>query len=259
MFDPSFGEGLLPKHPHTLPGWIGSPLDALAIWAAGVRHLRCPRRLLQSPFRTAERPPASIGSDGRDTPLALATDDALRESVRDWYRKTFGVRIDLIAQGSYLDLVTGNAAPGRRPPHRTGGPRDSPTCCRSRSRRCPRAGAGPGVDIIEHPEAELHPAAHAEIAELLLGHLAGPERPLIVETHSEMILLRARRWVAEGKLPAGHVLVYWIHTEPGRGSLLQKIGIRENGEMETWPDGVFIEDYEEILAIRRAARGRVEG
>ena len=30
--------------------------------------------------------------------------------------------------------------------------------------------------------------------------------------------------------------------------------MRENGEMETWPDGVFIEDYEEILAIRRAAR-----
>ena len=119
--------------------------------------------------------------------------------------------------------------------------------------------AGRGIDVIEHPEAELHPAAHADIAELLLENLAGPARPLIVETHSEMILLRARRWVAEGRLPAGHVLVYWAHTEPGRGSMLEKIGIRENGEMETWPDGVFIEDYEEILAIRRAARRRAEG
>ena len=135
---------------------------------------------------------------------------------------------------------------------------DSPTCFRSRSRRCRRPGRGPASDIIEHPEAELHPAAHADIAELLLEHLAGPARPLIVETHSEMILLRARRWVAEGKLPSGQVLVYWIHTEPGRGSLLEKIGIRENGDMETWPDGVFIEDYEEVLAIRRAARRRVQ-
>ena len=74
-----------------------------------------------------------------------------------------------------------------------------------------------------------------------------------------MILLRARRWIAEGRLPAEHVLVYWVHTEPGHGSLLEKIGIRDNGEMETWPDGVFIEDYEEILAIRRAARGKVQG
>lgn len=116
--------------------------------------------------------------------------------------------------------------------------------------------AGPGVDIIEHPEAELHPAAHADIAELLLANLAGPARPLIVETHSEMILLRARRWVVEGRLPAEYVLVYWIHAEPGSGSMLEKIRVRENGEMETWPDGVFIESYEEILAIRRAARGK---
>ena len=56
-----------------------------------------------------------------------------------------------------------------------------------------------------------------------------------------------------------HALVYWVHTEPGRGSLVEKIGIRDNGEMESWPDGVFIEDYEEILAIRRAARAKAEG
>ena len=189
--------------------------------------------------------------------MALAADGELRESVRDWYRKTFGVRIDLVAQGRYFDLVTGtplgnddvrSGQAGRGLSHVL------PVVVTALSARR----AGPGVDIIEHPEAELHPAAHADIAELLLENLAGPARPLIVETHSEMILLRARRWVAEGRLPAGHVLVYWVYTEPGRGSLLEKIRIRENGEMETWPDGVFIEDYEEILAIRRAARGKVK-
>ena len=249
--------GLLPKHPHALADWIGPPLDALEAWAAGVRHLRCPRRLLPSPFRAAERAPANIGPDGRDTPLALAADDELRESVRDWYRKTFGVRIDLVAQGSYLDLMTGT--PLRDDDVRIGQAGRGlshvlPVVVTALSARR----AGSGVDIIEHPEAELHPAAHADIAELLLENLAGPARPLIVETHSEMILLRARRWVAEGRLPAGNVLVYWIHAEPARGSVLEKIRIRENGEMETWPDGVFIEDYEEILAIRRSARGKVK-
>ena len=38
--------------------------------------------------------------------------------------------------------------------------------------------------------------------------------------------------------------------------MLQKIRINQNGEMDSWPDGVFIEDYEEILAIRRAARAK---
>ena len=242
--------GLLPKDPHALADWIGPQVDALETWAAGVRHLRCPRRVLPSAF-PAERAPAGIGPDGRDTPLALAADDGLRESVRAWYHKTFGVRINL---GSYLDLRT--ETPRGDNDVRIG------QAGRGLSHVLPVAvtallarRAGAGVDIIEHPEAELHPAAHADIAELLLENLAGPARPLIVETHSEMILLRARRWVAEGRLPARHVLVYWVHTEPGRGSLLEKIRIRENGEMDTWPDGVFIENYEEVLAIRRAARG----
>ncbi len=247
--------GLIPRPPEALAEWVARPVDALGAWAAGVRHLRCPRRLLPSPFLAAERSPASIGSDGGDTPLALAADDTLRESVRDWYRKTFGVRIDIVAQGSYFDLVTGT--PVRDDDVRIGQAGRGlshvlPVVVTALSARR----AGPGVDVIEHPEAELHPAAHADIAELLLDNLVGPARPLIVETHSEMVLLRARRWVAEGRLPAEHVLVYWIHAEPERGSMLEQIRIRENGEMETWPDGVFIEDYEEILAIRRAARGK---
>ena len=255
---PTAWRGLLPKHPHALPHWIDPQRDALATWAAGVRYLSCPRRLPPPPFRAAERAPTSIGADGRETPLVLAADDGLREAVRDWYRKTFGVRIDLAAQGRYLELVTGTplgdddvriAHAGRGLSHVL------PVAVTALTARQ----AGPGVDVIEHPEAELHPAAHADIAELLLKNLSGPARPLIVETHSEMILLRARRWVAEGKLPADHVLVYWVHTEPGHGSLAKKIGIQANGEMETWPDGVFIEDYEEILAIRRAARRKVEG
>ena len=254
---PMAWRGLLPKHPHALADWIGPPLDAMEAWAAGVRHLRCPRSLLKSPFRAADRAPANIGPDGRDAPLALAADDELRKSVRDWYRKTFGVRIDLVAQGSYLDLVTGTplrdndvriGQAGRGLSHVL------PVVVTALSARR----AGSGVDIIEHPEAELHPAVHADIAELLLQNIAGSARPMIVETHSEMILLRARRWVAEGRLPAGHVLVYWVHTEPEHGSLVEKIRIQENGEMETWPDGVFIEDYEEILAIQHAARGKVK-
>ena len=247
--------GLLPEQPHALAEWIGSQADALKAWAAGVRHLRCPRHLRASALHPLEPAPASIGPDGRDSPLAVLADDALRESVRDWYRRTFGVPVEFVPQANYLDLMTGTPfgkthvrieQAGRGLSHVL------PVVVTALSARR----AGSGVDVIEHPEAELHPAAHADIAELILDNLAGPERPLIVETHSEMILLRARRWVAESRLPAGHVLVYWVHTEPGRGSALEKIRIREDGEMETWPEGVFIENYEEILAILRAARGK---
>ena len=245
--------GLIPRQRDELPPWVGPQIEALKAWAAGVRHLRCPRRLVSSPFLATERSPASIGSDGRDAPLALAADDVLRDSVRKWYRDTFGVRIDIVSDGRYSNLVTGTpgrdhdvaiAQSGRGLSHVL------PVVVTALTARR----AGTGVDVIEHPEAELHPAAHVEIAELLMQNLAGPARPLVVETHSEMVLLRARRWVAEGRLPSRHVLVYWIHADPGHGSVAEKTSMRQNGEMETWPDGVFIEDYEEILAIRRAAR-----
>ena len=247
--------GLCPEQPNNLADWVGARVKVLKTWASGVRHLQCPRSLLASPFTTVEHSPVALGPNGRDTPLALAADDELRESVREWYRKVFRVSIDVVAQGSYSELVT--RAPARDANIQLvqagrGLSHVLPVVATALTART----AGPGVDVIEHPEAELHPAAHADIAELLLNNLVGPTRPMVVETHSEMVLLRARRWIAEGRLPADNVLVYWIHTEPGRGSILQKIRIRESGEMDSWPDGVFIEDYEEILAIRRAARSK---
>lgn len=247
--------GLLPLQPDNLPDWAKARVHAIRNWARGVRHLQCPRSLRPSPFPTPESPPADLGPNGWHTPLVLAADHELRESVRKWYRNAFGETVAVAAQGSYSELVARSPALGANVRLVQSG--------RGLSHVLPvvvmaltAAAAGPGVDVIEHPEAELHPAAHAEVAELLLANLPGPIRPMVVETHSEMMLLRARRWIAEGRLPAEDVLVYWIHAEPGSGSIPRKIGINDRGEMDSWPDGVFIEDYEEILAIRRAARAR---
>ena len=247
--------GLLPREPVDLAAWSDARVNALRAWGLGVRHLPCPRSLLASPFSIDEHPPTVLGPRGRDTPLALAADDELQDSVRDWYRNAFGVSIDIVAQGSYSELVV--RAPGRDANVRLlqsgrGLAQVLPVVVTALTAR----NAGAGVDVIEHPEAELHPAAHADIAELLLANLPGTVRPMVIETHSEMLLLRARRWVAEARLAADAVLVYWVHAEPGRGSTLRKITINERGALDDWPTGVFIEDYEEVLAIRRAARRR---
>ena len=245
--------GLIPSQSNELADWVEARVDALQRWAVGVRHLRCPRSLPRSPFNTPETVPAVLGPSGAYAPPVLAANDELRESVRKWYRNAFGETIDIVAQGTYSELMAGAAghdANVRLTQSGRGLSHVLPVVVMALT----ASESGPGVDVIEHPEAELHPAAHADVAELLLDNLSGPVRPLVVETHSEMLLLRARRWVAEGRLPADHVLIYWIHLEPGRGSILRKIRVNKNGELDRWPDGVFIEDYEEILAIRRAAR-----
>ncbi len=250
--------GLAPEPADPLPSWVASSTGRLGAWAGGIRYLECPRSLLDKPYIAPEQPPQTLGARGEGAPLALAADDSLWRKVRDWYRAAFGVHLELVAQGDYFNLTARHSGSTTRVALAQSG--------RGLAQALPvvvaalmAPTAGPGVDIIEHPEAELHPAAHAEIAEVLLRHLAGSARPMIIETHSEMVLLRARRWIAEGWLPAEDVLVYWVHSEPNTGSSLRKIRIREDGKADNWPDGVFIEDYEEILAIRRAAREKGQG
>ena len=254
---PILWRGLMPWHSRELAAWIEGRIKALQGWAAGVRHLRCPRILAPSPFIVSDPVPVALGPGGVNVPLILAANDALRKSVQEWYRSAFGEAIDVATQGIYSQLVAGAPAHGETVPLTQSGRGLShvlPVVVMALSAR----DAGPGVDVIEHPEAELHPAAHAHVAELLLENLTGSTRPLVVETHSEMVLLRARRWVAEGRLPSESIIIYWVYTDLGRGSVIRKIRVNDSGELDEWPEGVFIEDYDEILAIRRAARPRLQ-
>lgn len=249
--------GLLPQQLDEVPEWAHAAAGDMKAWTVGVRHLRCPRHFPSRPLPMPERSPVHLGPHGENTPQALAADDGLREAIDAWYRNVFGVAIDVVGVGGYFELQVRAHGPGtsvRLAQSGRGLSHVLPVAVAAVTARS----AGPGVDIVEHPEAELHPAAHAEVAELLLGSLAGSARPMIIETHSEMVLLRARRWIAEGRIPAENVLVYWIDAAPGRGSTLKKISFDGRGDMDDWPEDVFIEDYEEVMAIRRANRSTVQ-
>ena len=240
--------GLLPHSPDQFPGWVTKQVDAIRAWASGIRYLECPRSFPSSGLKIGE----GYAKDANTPLITLSTDDTLLDSVRKWYRSVFGVSLDIRRQGDYFDLmVESQHAYGTSVLLEQSGEGLSqvlPVAIMALTAKQ----QGTGVDIIEHPEADLHPAAHAGVAELLLHNLPGPKRPVIIETHSEMILLRVRRWIAEGRLPSDNVLVYWIDTKPDCGTILQKITINNRGAMDAWPEGVFIEDYEEVLAIRRA-------
>ncbi|PRQ02381.1 hypothetical protein ENSA5_23080 [Enhygromyxa salina] len=106
--------------------------------------------------------------------------------------------------------------------------------------------------IIEHPELHLHPGLHGDIGELLLSRaLLAESPPLLVESHSDALLLRARALVAEGQASKDDVAVYFV--EPGqRGSTLRRIWLDEAGTPDWWPRGVFAEPTAEFRRIRRA-------
>ena len=160
--------------------------------------------------------------------------------VSEWYREHLGGwEIDVAAQGNLFSLVLRNPADSSSP-----------------SVNVVDAGVGLSqilaivvqrifenevyeegdewvpIEITEQPELHLHPGAHASIADLYVGAVARQCGSFIVETHSENFILRLRRRVVEGRLPAEDVRIYWIDPDPrGGGSLIKPIDITPDGDV----------------------------
>jgi len=244
--------GLWPevKGEAALPDWIGRARDRLRKWARGVYYLKSPRAMPDGPFRVGAHPNGDDISGGAAA-LLLASDEALEAKTNQWFERMFKVGLEVSRTADVAQIVI--RAPGSSPiPIEQGG--------QGLAQVLPVIVAilaaverGEGVDLIEHPEAELHPGVHEHVAELLLEGRCDLDRPLLIETHAEMLLLRIRRQIAEGRLRPEQVAIYWVD-RTAEGAEIREVRLHPSGAVENWPEGVFYEDYEEVLAIRRAAR-----
>jgi hypothetical protein len=108
--------------------------------------------------------------------------------------------------------------------------------------------------ILEQPEIHLHPRAQAELGDILVA-ISKRGVKLLVETHSEHILLRLQRRIAEGyfqQMPdiiPTDIAIYFIEQEE-EGSKVNKILINGKGEFISPPEQLrtfFSDDYNEAL------------
>jgi AAA ATPase-like protein/uncharacterized protein DUF3696 len=106
------------------------------------------------------------------------------------------------------------------------------------------------LHVVEEPELHLHPAFHALLADLFVAAAKQRGRYLI-ETHSETLLLRLRRRIAEKKISPHDVAVYFVDHKDGV-SQARRINIDELGNLDYWPSGVFSEDFEETKKLAEA-------
>ncbi|MFI7427450.1 DUF3696 domain-containing protein [Micromonospora sp. NPDC049836] len=116
------------------------------------------------------------------------------------------------------------------------------------------------LQIIEEPELHLHPAAHAELADLYLATAKATKTQFLIETHSETLLLRLRRRIAEADndFTADMVKVYVVEQRDG-ASTVRRVDIDELGNLdESWPDGYFSQDYHEVRALAAAQMERLD-
>ncbi|MCK5347716.1 MAG: AAA family ATPase, partial [Candidatus Heimdallarchaeota archaeon] len=109
--------------------------------------------------------------------------------------------------------------------------------------------------LIEQPEAHLHPRAQAELADFLIDVVNYGNR-VIVETHSEHLLLRLQTRLAENKITPEAINVLYFE-QIASGTKISNIGMSKTGYfIEPIPKGFFEEGFKEALAHLSASHPR---
>ncbi|RKH52495.1 AAA family ATPase [Corallococcus llansteffanensis] len=207
--------------------------------------------------------PQSVGVSGSEAPALLGADSLRKggvvlKAVSDWYRDYLGGwMLDISRHGDSFSLVL------RSPDDPsievnlvdvgTGLSQVLPLVVQRLFETL--TGKSNGLEIIEQPELHLHPGAHGDLADLYIQAAQQPGARFLIETHSENFILRIRRRLAEGKFDVSRVGIYWVDDAPRPGSLIEPINLYSNGDVSSWPRGVFAEDFDEVRAIRAAQRG----
>lgn len=114
-----------------------------------------------------------------------------------------------------------------------------------------------GLLLLEQPEIHLHPAAQATLADLLIEILENRRR-LLVETHSEHVVARIQRRVAEGKIASDEIAIYYCR--PSReGTQVINVAMDEQGRLESGkiPEGFFEEGYTESMEYFKVLAGEL--
>ena len=109
--------------------------------------------------------------------------------------------------------------------------------------------------ILEQPEIHLHPKVQNGLADVILKVAETRKLQVIVESHSEHLLRRFQRRVAEGKVSANDIRLLFCSIRRSTSSL-HDLQLNEFGEIENWPDQFFGDDFGEVAATQLAGLKR---
>ena len=109
--------------------------------------------------------------------------------------------------------------------------------------------------LMEQPEIHLHPAVQSGLADVMLNVATVRNVQIVVESHSEYLLRRLQRRVAEESASAEDVKLYFVSSRRGEAQVSDLL-LNEWGEIENWPDKFFGDEMGEIAAISKASLKR---
>ncbi len=227
--------------------------ERLRKFEASFTHLGPFRAPVKRIFESAQQTP--LGFDGAGAPGYLASNPPLLSKVAQWYQQHLdGWSVDVNNNGVAFEcnLLRGGTSVNMADVGE-GMQQVLPIVVQQMLRQL--SDDGPFIDLIEQPELHLHTAAQAPLGDLLLETAKQGCGQVIVETHSENLLLRVRRRIAEGADPE-LVALYWVDDHQDGTSSIKRIHIDANGALAWWQEGVFSEGFEEVRAMNRAVRAK---
>ena len=115
--------------------------------------------------------------------------------------------------------------------------------------------------ILEQPGIHLHPMAQADLADLLIEAITERNLQILIESHSEHLLNRLQRRIAEERISVDKTALYFCRNDEGVSNI-ERLKMDEFGNITNWPENFFGDEMGDLLAMTKAQRERekkVEG
>lgn len=109
--------------------------------------------------------------------------------------------------------------------------------------------------LLEQPEIHLHPSVQMGLADVFIDAVRNRNIQIILESHSEHLLRRLQRRVAEGTLKPDEAALYFCKTADS-GSTLTPLDLDLFGSITNWPKDFFGDEFGEMAAATHAAMER---
>lgn len=112
--------------------------------------------------------------------------------------------------------------------------------------------------IFEQPEIHLHPSVQAGLADVFIDVIKTRNLQIIIESHSEHLLRRLQRRIAEEKdgFTNEDAALYFCNMSDDGASSLVPLELDPFGNISNWPDGFFGDEMGDLVAMTEAAMKR---
>ena len=109
--------------------------------------------------------------------------------------------------------------------------------------------------IFEQPEIHLHPSVQSSLADLFIAVTKHRNIQIIVESHSEHLLGRLQRRIAEEAISRDDIALYFCESKD-KESTLAPLDTDLFGNIRNWPKDFFGDRFGETAARQEAALQR---